>query len=359
MSECARVSRSEGGARMRGGRRSRIPVALGVWMTSATLVSALCATRAEAQAPLRVCLEAGSPPFSSRVGLASAGTPKHGLDREVAAEVATALGRSLEVFWFEASREEEDLLAQQAGVLFAEERCELIAGYPLTRDGLRSAGRRLRPSRPYLALPLTLVVGEGTRALRRLDEVAGLRLAVERDSLASAIAAVYAGGRLQPGLVRFAFEGTADAETRERSDRASRPRALEGGHAIFEAIERGAAEVAFVEAHRFALYRVDRPETRLRSTGYRHGLAVNTGFVGISAALLDAVDRALARLIGSGRIAAIVTEYGLDYAAPVAPAILPPLTPRLLAQPQGVHSARSSTAIAFDGAVEVVHERER
>lgn len=323
------------------------------------LVSLLGADRAEAKGPLRVCLEAGSPPFSSRVGLSSAAGPGHGLDREVAAEVAAALGRSLEVFWFEASREEEDLLAQQADALFAEGHCELVAGYPLTRDGLRSAARRLRPSRPYLALPLTLVLAEGTRPLRRLDEAAGLRLAVERDSLASAIAAVYAGGRLQPGLVRFAFEETPSAEASGGSDRDAESRGPGGGHAVFEALERGAADVAFVEAHRFALYRADRPETRLRSTGYRHGLAVNAGFVGTSVALLDAVDRALAELLESGRVAAIVAGYGLDYAAPVAPAILPPLTPRLLAQPQDLHSARSSNAFAFDGVVEVAGERER
>ena len=207
-------------------------------------------------------------------------------------------------------------------------RCDLVAGYPLIQDGLGEAaiaelrfsepgGRpirvrlsTLRASLPYLSLPLTLIfAGEGV-AISRLDDVVGLRLAVERESLASAIAMVYGGARLQDRILRVSFEDDA----------------------IFQALEAGTADVALIEQHRFEIYRTRVPNTGLRESDYRHGLAVNTGFVGIAPPLLEEVNRALRPLIATGRIAEAVEDHGLSYSPPVKPAILPPITPRLLAR---------------------------
>ena len=291
------------------------------------LLGVLCfGNMAEASTPLRVCLEAKSAPFSSDSG------PSHGVDYDVAALVAEALKRPLAVHWFRASVEEEFPAPLQASWLLSRGSCQLVGGYPLAQDGLGAARSaelrsaepglpslttRLRPlaaSRPYLSLPLTLISTTDT-LVRRLDNVVGLRLAVERESLADAIATVYGGGRLRERIRRLAF----------------------GEDAVFQVLETQAADFALIEQHRFEIYRSRVPTTRLRETGYRHVLAVNTGFVGIARPLLDEVGRALQELTATGRIAAIVEAYGLSYTAPGKPAILPPLTPRLLAQREAVH----------------------
>ncbi len=294
------------------------------------LVLALCivavarATSAESGEPLRVCLEANYPPFSS------ATDSDQGIDHQISAHVAAALGRPLQTEWFDASGDDEIPMAHRADQLLTETGCDLIAGYPLTRDSLRAPTeatlpsqsesreppglarrRELLASRPYLSLPLTVVSAADGLTVGTLDDLVGLRVVVERGSLASVIANVYAGAVLQERLLRVSSE--ADA--------------------IFESLETGATDAALVERHRFELYRGRRPGTRLRDTGYQHPLGVNTGFVGRAAKLMAEVDVALRDLLVTGRAARIVEAQGLSYSTPTRPAILPSLTPRLLAQP--------------------------
>lgn len=279
------------------------------WLLVAVGVSvfAVCAlaTGAEARPPLRVCLETDHPPFSSAAG------PDRGIDYEISARIATALSRPLRVEWFDSSRDEEIPMAQAASRLLTETGCDLIAGYPLTRDGLTARTGRLLASQPYLSLPLTVVSAADGLVIDSLDDLIGRRVAVERGSLASVIATVHAGALLQERLLRVSSE--ADA--------------------VFESLESGAADAALVERHRFELYRARTPGTRLRETGYRHPLGVNTGFVGRSAELISVVDATLGDLVATGGAAEIVETRGLGYSSPGRPAILPPLTPRLLAQP--------------------------
>ena len=276
---------------------------------------------------LLVCLEVKSAPFSSNSG------PNHGLDYDVAALVAEALQRPLAVHWFSASTEEELPAPLQANWLLSRGSCHLIGGYPLARDGLGDAPmaelrasdpdhpslsvrlNTLAASQPYMSLPLTLISAASGRPVTRLDDVLGLRLAVERESLADAIATAYAGTRRQHRIQRLPFADDA----------------------IFRALETGAADFALVEQHRFEIYRSRVPNTRLQETGYRHVLAVNTGFAGIAPALLQEVDGALQKLMARGDVAAIVEAHGLSYTAPGKPAILPPITPRLLARREEGH----------------------
>ena len=156
---------------MSGGRRQARWLLLGV-------VLAGCV--AEARPPLRVCLEANSAPFSSDSG------PGHGLDYDVAAVVAEALQRPLAVHWFSASAEQELPAPLRANWLLSRGRCQLIGGYPLTRDGLGDApitelhysepGRpavrtrlsTVAASLPYLSLPLTLISAAGGTPVARL-----------------------------------------------------------------------------------------------------------------------------------------------------------------------------------------------
>ncbi len=305
---------------------SRAPRRLARLAICASILSiSSLATGAGANPPLHVCLETDHPPFSSATG------PDRGIDHEISARVATALARPLRVDWFDSSggSDEEIQMAHRASRLLAATGCDLIAGYPLTRDGLMaptgrlpapSASRetsgpartgRLLASQPYLSLPLTVVsAGEGL-VIDSLDDLIGGRVAVERGSLASAIASVHAGAALRERLLRVSFEGDS----------------------IFEVLENGAADAALIERHRFELYRARTPTTRLRDTGYRHPLAVNIGFIGRDPSLLAALDDALRLLLADGRIAEIVEAHGLGYSPPMAPAILPRLTPPLLARP--------------------------
>lgn len=290
----------------------------------AALAFAFCllAGSATARPALRVCLEAQSPPFSSAASAPSASGSGHGIDHEVAARVAASLGRPLRVHWFEASRTDELPMAQEANDLLESGECDLIAGYPLTRDGLAAVSaegaaesdpRALLPSRPYLGLPLTVVSASKSLSVDRLEDLVGLRVAVERGSLASAIASARPAAVLRERLLRVSSEGDA----------------------VFRSLESGAADVAFVERHRFELYRARTPETRLKATDYRHPLGVNTGFVGRDRSLIRAVDDALGVLVANGQIAEIVEAEGLGYSGPRSPAILPSLTPRLLARDGG------------------------
>jgi ABC-type amino acid transport substrate-binding protein len=308
------------------GRASSLVLAF--WLVAAASLAAagLAAPSADevSPQPLRICLEADQPPFSSATG------PDRGIDHEISAHVAAALARPLRVEWFEASSEDETPMAQRAVRLLTEAGCDLIAGHPLTRDGLRASSgiaaspararepadpastTRLLASRPYLSLPLVVVCAAEGLKVDTLDDLIGLRVAVERGSLASVIASVHAGAALQKRLLRASPE--ADA--------------------IFDSVETGAADAALIERHRFELYRARAPATRLRETGYRHPLGVNTGFVGRAPELISRVDAVIRDLVASGVAARIVEARRLGYSPPLRPAILPPLTPRLLAQPR-------------------------
>jgi len=273
---------------------------------------------------LRVCLETDNPPFSSK------SDPHRGLDYEIAELVAVALKRPLEIHWYSASMEEEFPLPLQINALLSDGQCHLVGGYPLTQDGLGDPSteklRRAEPNgtpywirlntllatQPYMSLPLTLISADRSANSTDLDLDLALegRLAVEAQSFANAIAIAHAGPRRQAGIL--ALTDVDDA--------------------IFEAVEKGLAGYAFVEVHRFEIYHARHPTTPLSQSDSRHGLAINTGMAGIAPELLDEVNRAIHDLMEAGQIAKVVKAYGLSYHPPSRPAILPPITARLLAQ---------------------------
>ena len=288
------------------------------WLAILTLVVG-CAH--QASPPLRVCFESNNAPFSS----SSDSHP--GIDYEIASLVADTLARPLAAYWYVASNDEDLPMPLQASMLLSERRCELVAGYPLVSDGLGDPSvpeldrsepdgskiplqlGALLASDPYLSLPLTLVSSARTTPISRLDHAVELGLVVEQGSLASAIATAHgAPERRRAPIRRLPFEGDA----------------------IFDSLEAGAADVALVELHRFEIYRARVPTSHLQSTNYRHPLAVNTGFVGIDPTLLAKVSGVLKRLVETTHISDVVVARGLSYSPPVRPAILPPLTPRLL-----------------------------
>jgi ABC-type amino acid transport substrate-binding protein len=84
---------------------------------------------------LRVCLNEAVPPYSVRHG--GAGT---GFDLLIAEAVAKRLGQSLAVQWFESKLDLDSSSAIEANALLSDRRCDLLAGYPLVKDGLGKPG---------------------------------------------------------------------------------------------------------------------------------------------------------------------------------------------------------------------------
>lgn len=140
--------------------------------TVAAVVALLGGGLASAQAspqPLRLCADPANLPFSSNAPQArSQGTP--GLYIEIGEAVAQALGRPMDTVWslsyFGKRNLRTTLLAGQ---------CDLAVGLPATSDFM---GPKVIFSAPILQLGYALVVPK-TRAARSLDDLTGLKVAVQ------------------------------------------------------------------------------------------------------------------------------------------------------------------------------------
>jgi polar amino acid transport system substrate-binding protein len=138
---------------------------------AAALVCGAAASQA-AVPPLRLCADPANLPFSSNAPEAVAkGTP--GLYVEIGQALAQALGRPLETVWslsyFGKRNLRTTLLAGQ---------CDLAVGLPAVQDFM---GPRLVFTRPILNLGYALVVAK-ERAVARIDDLKGLRVAVQFNS---------------------------------------------------------------------------------------------------------------------------------------------------------------------------------
>ena len=210
---------------------------------------------------LRVCLNEAVPPYSVRHG--GAGT---GFDLLIAEAVAKRLGQSLAVQWFESKLDLDSSSAIEANALLSDRRCDLLAGYPLVKDGLgkpgaetgripgfagsKPADRRRRvtlgtlaPTRPYHFAGLAVVLdGKAVdKPIAKLGDLGGLKLGIEGGTLADAILMNFDHGRLIPDITHVVpgrgellprlesgdYRGNADSRSplRRLSDRASRHQA--------------------------------------------------------------------------------------------------------------------------------------
>lgn len=137
-----------------------------------TLAAALWGGAAAAQAavaPLRLCADPANLPFSSNAPEAvQQGAP--GLYVEIGQAVAQALGRPLQTVWSQSYFGKRNLRA----TLLAGQ-CDLAVGLPAVPDFM---GPRLIFTRPILTVGYAIVVGQD-RAVRRLDDLKGLRVAVQ------------------------------------------------------------------------------------------------------------------------------------------------------------------------------------
>lgn len=138
---------------------------------AAALACGAAASQAEVS-PLRLCADPANLPFSTNTPEAARqGSP--GLYVEIGQALAQALGRPLETVWslsyFGKRNLRTTLLAGQ---------CDLAVGLPAGNDFM---GPRLIFTRPILNLGYALVVAKD-RSVGRIDDLAGLRVAVQFNS---------------------------------------------------------------------------------------------------------------------------------------------------------------------------------
>jgi ABC-type amino acid transport substrate-binding protein len=271
---------------------------------------------------LRVCLNESVPPYSVRHG--GAGT---GFDLLVAEAVAKRLGQNLAVQWFESKLDLDSSSAIEANALLSDRRCDLLAGYPLVKDGLGKPGaetgrmpgfagstpadRRRRvtlgtltPTRPYHFAGLAVVVdGKAVdKPIAKLGDLSGLKLGVEGGTLADAILMNFDHGRLIPDITHL----------------------VPGRGELLPRLESGDYEATLIPAHRFDAYRVGHPDTRLRLSGYYLPVGFNMGFVGLAsdAGLIDRVNAALEGMLKDGEAESLAVAAQMTYLPPRQPYIL-------------------------------------
>jgi ABC-type amino acid transport substrate-binding protein len=271
---------------------------------------------------LRICLQADDPPLSS----SRAGEPG-GFDVALAKLIAERLDRPLEIQWFTTRDDPDSNPVTEANALLSDGRCVLVAGYPLIADklGRPRAGtaklppfdwakpddrRRwvglgeLLPTRPYRfdAITVALSPARSEHPVQSLSALANLRVGVEIHGLPDLIAMTYRDGQLADRVVHF-----------------------DHARELFARLESGEIDAALVNQRELDGWRLAHSGARVATTGYRHSIGFNIGFVGLSmgGALIARVDAILADLLASGRLTDIAQASAMTYFPPRTPDISP------------------------------------
>jgi ABC-type amino acid transport substrate-binding protein len=293
-------------------------------LAAARLAALLCVAPVAihaADGPLTICLDENLPPLSAHRG----GKPDSGFDVALAQAIADRLGRPLRIQWFESKLDEDSSPALEANALLSDGRCALVGGYAFTPDALTVPGvktaklpdfegatrddrRRRVPlgglaaSRPYMYSPLTVVLGPKAkdRKIAGVNDLAGLRIAIESGTVADAILMTFDNGRLIDDITHL-VPGRSD---------------------LLGAIEHGEFDATLLDLRRFDAHRAAHPDTRLAASGYYHSVGTNRGYVALAAdpALLEAINKALSDLQRTGTLAQLGQAAGLTYLAPREPA---------------------------------------
>lgn len=299
----------------------RLALALLGWLTACIVI----AVPASAQEPLRVCLQADDPPLSSR----RTGEPA-GFDVALAQLIGRRLGRPLTIRWFTTPDDPDSNPVTEADALLSDGHCDFVAGYPLVADtlgrpragigklppfeGAKPEDRRrwitlgeLVATRAYRldAITVALAPSRSQRSVHALADLAGLRLGVVLHGLPDLIAMSYRHGELADRVIHFTTS-----------------------RALFEQLENSDVDAALVDQRELDAWRLIHPGTRVVSTGYRHSLGFNIGFVGLSSdrALIARIDGVLGELLDHGDLANIAQANGMTYIPPLTPDITPGVT---------------------------------
>ncbi len=289
----------------------------------ATLLAGLFVASASAVAaePVTICLNKDNQPFSSyKDGKES------GFDVEIARAVSQRLNRPLEIKWYQRERRSRVPVPLKTSVLLASGVCQLVGGFPLVQsslerpaagsdettlppvDGLPDEkranpvkGAQLLASQPYHFAGVTPVFGPKVQGdIQSLDELQPYRIGNRPASIGDLIAMAYKQGML--------LKNVSHVDARDEP---------------FEAMVRGDFDVTLTEAHKFDAYRAENPQTPLRASGLALPVGFNLGFVtiGQNAALLKAVDAAIADLVRTGDAARSASAAKLTWSAPQQPAV--------------------------------------
>jgi ABC-type amino acid transport substrate-binding protein len=285
-------------------------------MTAATPAQA-------ADQPLKVCLDEDLPPLSAH----HRGKPDSGFDVALAQVIAERLGRPLRIQWFESKLDEDSSPQLEANALLSDGRCSLVGGYAFTKDslvvpgvktakppgyeGITPADRKrrvpigvLKPSRPYVYSPLTVVLGPKARdrKIAGVGDLAGLRIAIESGTLGDAILMTFDKGRLIDDITHL----------------------VPGRDDLLGAVERGDFDATLLDLRRYDAYRTTHADTKVAASGYYYPIGANRGYVGLASdpELLVTVDKVLSDLEAKGAIVQLAREAGLSYLPPREPIIL-------------------------------------
>jgi len=272
---------------------------------------------------LKICLDEDLPPLS----LHRRGAPDSGFDVALAQALAKELGRPLAIQWFESKLDEDSSPALEANALLSDGRCALLGSYALTRDSLDAPGLKtaklpdfagatrddhrrrvplgvLTASQPYVYSTLTVVLGPkaGARRITDIGDLNGLRIGIESGTLADAILMNFRGGQLIDQITHI----------------------VPGRQDLLGALEHGEFDATLLDLRRFDAYRAAHPDSRLAASGYYYPVGANRAYVGLAsdAALLAAVNKALADLQAKGTIAELAHEAGLTYLPPREPIVV-------------------------------------
>ena len=230
------------------------------------LGSSIPALRADdvSEAPLRVCLNEGLPPFSVRTKDGGVG-----FDFAIAQSLAKRLNRPFAVQWYESKLDEDASATIEANALLSDGRCDLVAGYPLVKDalgkpgletarlpdfaGARPADRRRRvtlgilmATTPYHFAGLAVVLGAQAKgkSIGALADLEGLNLTIEAGTLGDAVLMTFNHGRLVSHIAHV----------------------VPGRGELFPRLESGEADATLIPVHRFDAYRIQHPDTAASAT---------------------------------------------------------------------------------------------
>ncbi len=279
--------------------------------------------------PLTVCLQSNDPPLSVR-----GGNEPSGFVLTLSRVIAQRLGRELRVQWFVSRDDPDASLPKQANALMSYGRCQLTAEFPLMAgmlepprsptaklppfEGAAPDDRRkwvklgeLMPTRAYRLDVLTVVLAtrNADRRVGKLTDLAGLKIGVQIATLPDAITMYYGGGSLAEQVVHL-------RDTLE----------------LFEGLQTGAIDAAFVNLRAFDAWRLRHASDGFVPTGYTHSVGFNMGFVGLASnrALIEQVDAVLDDMMVHSAIEPLAANAGLSFVPPRSPDVQPDVGPAAL-----------------------------
>ena len=298
--------------------RQRRFITAGIALAGAIAVAMAAVPAAGAE--LKVCLEEDSPPYSYKFG-----KKKGGFDYDVSMELASRLGRSLTVQWFETENDEENIPKLEANALLSAPLCHLIGGYPLLEsalggsqhqtfrlpdhDGQKRSERgkliKLRvvtASNPYNRMVYAAIVGPAIKGpVKTLNDLKGVRIMSEVATLPSYLLMRHDNGTL--------VDNTEHISPWKK---------------LFKQLDAGKADATLVGLHRYERYRFRNPETKLRFAGYTAPLGFNLGFAALTSSkdLLAQVNKTLADMTADGTLEKLASKNSMTLVAPQKPNVM-------------------------------------